>query len=334
MKILLIGSSGTLSKAVRNALLDTHQHEVIAIHRGHHTMEKHPHLQELMIDIYDDAKNTQLSQLDYDVVIDFIAYQKHDLEKRIQLLNKNIQQYIFISTVVALNHESTPIVDEHLKLGNPYSLYGQAKAECENYLRSLTDFPYTIIRPSQTYSEDRIPLSVKPKSCWPVVSRMMRNLPVIIHGDGQSLWSSMHAEDFAQALLGIIGNTETRYKAIHIQNGQSHTWDRVYQHLAKRLNVDYHPIYISSADLSHIKKYDFYGTIFADKRYSHIFKIEELLKYTPSYQTQIPLELGLDKFLEHMNQHPELKVEDADFDHFCDELVKLHQNYVESLENL
>ena len=68
-------------------------------------------------------------------------------------------------------------------------------------------FPVTMIRPSLTYGNFIIPLAINSwiKS-YTAVDRMRKGLPLIVPGDGLTLWTITHNSDFAKGLVGLLGH--------------------------------------------------------------------------------------------------------------------------------
>lgn len=334
MNILLIGGTGTLSKAVRDELLNHTDHRLTVLHRGHRPLPKHERLTELKSDIHDPNLSEILKDRYYDVVIHFVLFHPDEVKPMVDLFTNRCGQFVFISTVATLNHEREFLISESTPRGNHQSLYGQHKAAAEERFLAYPSFPVTIIRPAQTYSDDRIPLSIKPKHCWPVIERMLKNKPVLIHGDGQSLWASMHATDFAKALVPLLGLPETRGEIIHIQNPHAHRWIDVYMHLAKLLQLELKPIFISSISLANASEYNLQETIVGDKMYSNLYDISKLKKFNPDFEPTIDVYQGLQLYLEYMDSHPELKLSDPHFDRWCDQIVDLTAQFNQSLSQL
>lgn len=325
MKILLIGGSGTLSSAVRDRLLDNPSNALTLLTRGHRPLPERPNLKTLVADINDFVLcDSIIGDETYDCVINFVCYTQTQAEENLKLFRSRTRQFIFISTVAVLDHEAACVLNETSATGNRFSVYGQNKAAAESlYLDAFRNngFPVTIVRPAQTYSEDRIPLSVKGKTCYSVIDRMVKGKPVIIHGDGQSVWVSTHADDFAQGLIGLIGNPSALGEIVHIMNPTPHTWDQVYRILGEALQVEVKPVYLPSRLLSGSKKYDHLTSIQGDKMFSCLYDVSKLKRLVPGYEPIVSLKQGLEDYLTYMDLHTELKVSDPDYDDWCDTLV-------------
>ncbi len=330
MKVLIIGGTGTISSPIASALANDSSVELFILNRGKRKSEKLDGVNYLIGDIKDvEGIKEILKDYSFDVVINFLVMDENDARNNYELFKDKTKQFIFISTVVVLNSPNDCIIDENSEVGNNYSLYGRNKAKAEKYFLEKyknDNFNVVIVRPSQTYSDSRIPLSVKGKNYWGVVSRMIRGKKVIIHGDGQSVWSATHADDFVKGFIPLVGNEKINGEIFQIMNTEIFTWDEVYMILADLLGVEYKPVYISSDILLHSKKYDLLSSIQGDKRWSKIFDISKI-QCVSDFECEISLKEGLKMYLDYMDNHPEEKVEDEEFDNWCDNTIAIYEKY-------
>lgn len=338
MKILIIGGTGTISTPITNALAKHTHNEVYVLNRGHHNERLHPNIIPLVGDIHDkEAIASLIKEMTFDTVINFILFTPAQAYDNIALFKGKTKQFIFISTVVTYNHDGAVCFNEDHPLGNRYSHYGQGKQACEEIFRKAYQeqgFPITIVRPSQTYSNDRIPLSIKGKNCYSVIKRMLEEKEVIIHGDGNSLWTCTHADDFAKGFIPLVGNPNTINEAYQIVSDEHVSWNMIYQYLAKLLNVPFKPIYITTDLLSKSKKYSLGESIQGDKQFSHLFDTTKIKQIAPDFDCAIPIEKGLAMYLDYMEKHPELKQADAEFDQWCDQVIDAYKSAMKNVEKV
>jgi len=338
-RVLIIGGTGTISTPITKLLAKNPNIKLSVLNRGRRNEVLPANVDFIKADIndFDNVKRT-LEHLEFDIVIHFLVWDSFGAQKCVELFGGKIEQFIFISTICVLNHELSCNLNEESLVGNEYSVYAQGKAAAEKAFLDAyqtKNFPITIVRPSQTYSDNRIPLSVKGNGCWSVVSRMLKNKEVIIHGDGQSVWASTHALDFANLFIKIVGEKTTIGEIYHVVNDEAHSWDMIYQHLANLLNVEYKPVYISTDILKHAGKYNLDMTIQGDKRWSNIFDTSKMQRLVISGKPTIDYRKGIEMYLQFMNEHPELKIEEAEFDDWCDRVIEkyevLKRNMIEEI---
>lgn len=326
MKICIVGGTGTISTNLCKLLASENDVELTIINRGSNK-EKVPDNAELLIaDAFDVEKmNALLDGRFFDVVINFVIFDPHQAEKSIRIFKDKMKQFIFISTVATYNREGRVVFDENTDKNNPFSLYGRNKQASEEIFMEAFNregFPVTIIRPSQTYDETRIPVSVKGKEIYPVIQRIKRGKKVLIHGDGTSVWASMHSIDFALGLVKIFLKEETLGEVYQLTSEESLSWNHIYQLIADYYHVQLRPVYIPSSVLALSQKYDFASSIVGDKQYSVIFDNSKIKSVIGDIPLTVPLAKGIRMYLDNVENNPLLQITEADFDTWCDTVIE------------
>jgi nucleoside-diphosphate-sugar epimerase len=326
MKALFIGGTGTISSAITKQLLEKGC-ELYLLNRGTRNEALPPGVNIIKADINDEDNVSKLIEnLDFDVVADFIAFIPTQLERDYRLFKGKTKQFIFISSASAYQ---TPLSDysitEGTPLSNPYWEYSRNKIDCEDYLMKQyrdNGFPITIVRPSHTYDERSIPLGVHgSKGSWQVARRMLENKPVIIHGDGTSLWTMTHNSDFAKGFIGLMGNIHAIGESVHITSDETVTWNQIYEIIADSLGVKLNAVHVSSEFLAACSKEDYRGGLLGDKANSVVFDNSKLKRLVPEFVATTRLDQGIKQTVEYILAHPELQIEDREFDIWCDKVV-------------
>lgn len=327
MKALFIGGTGTISMAISKLLLQKGW-DLYLINRGNRNnvpgLEK-AHL--ITVDINDEsAVSKKLEGMHFDVACDFIGFVTSQLERDYRLLKGKVDQFMYISSASAYQKPvGNYIISEKTPLANPYWEYSRNKIACEDYLMKLYReeyFPVTIIRPSHTYDERSVPLGVHGNNgSWQVVKRIKEGKPVIIHGDGTSLWTITHNSDFAKGFVGLMGNIHAIGEAVQIMSDESVTWNQIYQTIAKVLGVKLNPVYAPSTYLANHSDYDFTGSLIGDKANSVVFDCSKLKSLVPDFVATKRMDQGIRETIEYVLNHPECQKEDPDFDKWCDEIA-------------
>lgn len=334
LKVLLIGGTGTISTPISEMLSQDENVDLYVLNRGHKPLP--PHAKQLIGDVHDTAQMQELlHDKHFDVVCNFIVYKPEEAINQIQLFKGHIQQYIFISTVATYDHETAVMINESQRQDNCYSQYGRDKTKCEQiFLKAYEEFgfPITIVRPSQTYGYDRIPLSIKGKTCWSVIDRILHDKPVIIHGDGKSTWHCTHTKDFAYNFVQLINNEKTIGQAYHNINPVIVNWDMIYHDLYALLNKTPKIVHIASDTLALSQNYDLESSILGDKQYSCLFDVSKIQRDIPDFQNRIMIKEGLKTYLEYMDQHPDKKIADAHYDQWCDQLIAAYQDFCQQIK--
>jgi nucleoside-diphosphate-sugar epimerase len=323
VNILLIGGLGNIGTPITHQLASM-GHTVYVLGRKQRVQEQLPFTY-----ISGDTQDIDLLQslqenYHIEIVINFAIQTTTQAEANIAAFANKIKQFIFISTVTVLDREKSVVLTEESKCGNPYSAYAQSKIKCEQLFLDAhrnQHFPVTIVRPSQTYSNDKFPLSVKGKSYWSVIDRILHNKPVIIHGDGTSTWVSMHSNDFCRGFIPLIDNWQTIGEIYHVTGDEILSWNMIYHELAQQLGREINIVHIPTDLLEKSKQYDFRTAIKGDKQYSVIFDNRKLKNIAPDFQCQIQIKEGIRLYLDYMDKHPELKINDPEFDQWCDNAI-------------
>ncbi|KGE70968.1 NAD-dependent epimerase/dehydratase family protein [Spirochaeta lutea] len=326
MKILLIGGTGTISTEISRQLL-AQGHELYLINRGNRNSELPGGAHVIQGDVNDEALMARkLEGLEFDAVADFIAFVPSQLERDYRLFARRTKQFLFISSASAYQKPLSDYrITEGTPLANPYWEYSRNKIACEEYLMELyrrEGFPVTIVRPSHTYDQRSVPLGVHgAQGSWQVVQRMREGKPVIIHGDGSSLWTMTHARDFAPGFIGLLGNIHALGEAVQITSDETLTWNQIYRSIARALGVELKPYYIASSSLAAWDTGDLYGSLLGDKANSVVFDNAKLKRLVPGFTATIRFDQGVRETLDYVLSHPELQVPDPEFDAWCDRLI-------------
>lgn len=218
-------------------------------------------------DIGDEAAAARaLEGMRFDVVCDFIGFVPGQVERDYRLFAGRTKQFMYISSASAYHKPVRDYrVNEGTTLANPYWEYSRNKIACEEYLMGLyqeNGFPVTIIRPSHTYCEKSVPVGVHgDNGSFQVLKRMLEGKPVIIPGDGTSLWTITFSEDFAEGFLGLMGNPHAIGEAFQITNDESLTWNQIYGIVADCLGVELKAYHVASDFLAAVGPYDFAGSL-------------------------------------------------------------------------
>jgi nucleoside-diphosphate-sugar epimerase len=185
-------------------------------------------------------------------------------------------------------------------------------------------FPFTVVRPSHTYDERNVPLGVHGKNgSWQVLKRMIEGRPVIIHGDGTSLWTMTHNSDFARAFIRLMGNVHAIGEAVHITSDESVTWNQIYGIIACALNVELKAVHIASEFLDECShgRYDFKGSLIGDKANSVIFDNTKIKRLAPGFCANVRVDEGIKMTVANVLANPGLQREDPEFDGWCDNVI-------------
>lgn len=327
MKALFIGGTGTISLPITRKLV-AQGWDVTLLNRGNKN-DLVPGAKTILCDINDEkAAAEALKGLNFDVVAQFVAFTPEQVERDIRLFTGKTRQYIFISSASAyIKPMRNHLITESSPLTNPYWQYSRNKIACEQeliYVRDRKNFPVTIVRPSHTYGLGSLPLSIHGhKGSWQIIQRVLNNKPVLIPGDGTSLWTVTWSDDFADAFIGLMGNDHAIGEAVHITSDEALTWNQIHRQLSEALDRPFIPCYVPSTLLAQTQDYDFTGSMLGDKANCAVFDNTKIKRLVPGFRAKTRLDQGMRLSLEYIMNNKDRQVEDPEFDAFCDKMVDI-----------
>jgi nucleoside-diphosphate-sugar epimerase len=327
MKVLFIGGTGNISSSVSK----------LAIEKGidlyHLNRGNRPSIEGVK-DIIADIRNVEqakkvLSNHEWDTVVNWIAFTQEDISRDFELFVGKVGQYIFISSAsVYQKPPLNPIITESTPLKNPYWKYSRDKIACEDFLTNLFrehDFPMTIVRPSHTYNTV-IPVTLGGWEEYTVVDRIRKGLPIVVQGDGTSLWTETHADDFAKGFVGLMDNQHAIGEAFHITSDEVLSWNQIYQSLAHAIGYKAKIVHIPSETIcDYADKHNFpseRGNLLGDKSHCAIFDNSKIKRFVPDYLATISFSEGIKRTVEWFEAVPSRMVVKAETNRFLDELIR------------
>jgi nucleoside-diphosphate-sugar epimerase len=274
--------------------------ELTLLTRGSDTSEL-PGATRIAADVHrPDEMRDALRGAEFDAVVDWIAYTPDDIERDLALFRGHVQQFVFISS--ASVYQKPPeeyLITESTPLVNPFWEYSRDKIACEERLMQAyrdEGFPATIVRPSMTYDRN-LPIALGGWGTYTLADRFLRGAPVIVHGDGSSLWVLTHADDLARGLLGLLGNERAVGEAFHLTSDEVLTWDRIYRTIAEALGVEPRITHVPSDFIARAAP-ELSGSLLGDKTWSVVFDNSKIKQFVPGFRATIPFREGIRRTLE------------------------------------
>jgi nucleoside-diphosphate-sugar epimerase len=296
--------------------------ELFVLNRGQSAERPLPAgVRELRADVREPRSVTHaLDGLDFDCVVDFVAFTPEHVQADIELFRGRTGQYVFISTASAYQKPPSRLpITESTPLRNPYWQYSRDKIACEDLLVAQyreSGFPATIVRPSHTYDATKTVLS----GGWTSLARMRAGRPVIVHGDGTSLWTVTHNTDFARAFVPLLGHSRTVGEAFHITSDDVLTWDQIARTLGSALGVAPRIVHVPS-DVIASADPEWGAGLLGDKTHSVIFDNSKLRSVVPGWRAVVPFEQGAREIADWYLNHPHWQVIDERLDALMDKLA-------------
>ena len=321
LRVLFIGGSGVISSACSRVAVDSGI-ELSVLNRGRSAERPlPPGVNMLRADIREPGSvRDEIRDLEFDAVVDWVAFTPEHVRADIELFRGRTGQYVFISSASA--YQTPPArmpVTESTPLRNPYWQYSRDKIACEDTLVAAyrnEGFPATIVRPSHTYDETLVPFD----GGWTVLGRMLAGKPVIVHGDGTSLWTMTHHDDFARAFVPLLGHPRTLGEAIHITSDDVLTWNQIAEALAAALGVTARLVHVPSDAIAAADP-DWGAGLLGDKAHSMVFDNTKLRGIVPGWRAVIPFEQGARQIAAWYLADPARQVTDQALDAVMDKLA-------------
>jgi nucleoside-diphosphate-sugar epimerase len=321
LRVLFVGGSGIISSACSRVAVDSGI-DLFVLNRGRSAVRPlPPGVSMLRADIREpDSVRAEISDLAFDAVVDWVAFTPGHVRTDIELFRGRTAQYVFISSASAYQTPPARVpVTESTPLRNPYWRYSRDKIACEDLLVAAyreEGFPATIIRPSHTYDQTSVPFD----GGWTVLGRMLAGKPVVVHGDGTSLWTLTHHDDFARAFVPLLAHPRTIGEAIHITSDDVLTWNQIAETLAAALGVTARLVHVPSDAIAAADP-EWGAGLLGDKAHSMVFDNAKLRSLVPGWQAVIPFEQGAREIAGWYLADPARQVTEARLDATMDKLA-------------
>jgi nucleoside-diphosphate-sugar epimerase len=322
MRILFVGGTGIISSASAQRLAREPGAKLTFLLRGKTDRAVPEGVEVLTADVRDPASvQAALGRRVFDVVVDWVAFTTAHVQADIDFFSGRTAQYVFISSASAYQTPPARLpVTESTPLKNPFWAYSRDKIACEELLveaHRARNFPVTIVRPSHTYDRRSLPVH----GGYTVVDRMRRNKPVVVQGDGSSLWVLTHHDDFAKGFNGLLGNPHVLGEAFHITSDELLTWNQIHELIAAAAGVEAKLCHVPSATIAKYDR-DWGDSLLGDKTHSMIFDNTKIKRVVPDFRATIPYAQGARETLAWYDADPARQKPDPATDALMDRLVE------------
>jgi nucleoside-diphosphate-sugar epimerase len=327
MKVLFVGGTGLISSACTRLAVERGV-ELFLLNRG--SDPDRGGATSLVADAHDEAATEGvLAGHRFDVVVDWIAYTPEDIERDLRLFHHRTDQFVFISSASAyLKPLGDWIIREDTPLANPFWDYSQNKIACEERLmRAYREdgFPVTIVRPSLTYGDTQVPLSVNSwERPFTAIARMRAGRPIIVPGDGTALWTMTHNTDFAVGFVGLLGRRAAIGHAFNITSDEVLTWDEIYRQTAAAAGAEARIVHIASDFIAACLP-EWSGTLLGDKSGSAVFDTTKIKRFVPDFRAVTPYAEGIRRTVAWFDADPARQLIDAEMDARWDRLIAAYE---------
>jgi nucleoside-diphosphate-sugar epimerase len=321
LRALIIGGNGIISSSVSRLAVER-GFEVTVVNRG--LSDTRPPLEgvrQLRGDASDAASiAAAIGNETFDVVANFRSFLPEQVSGDISLFAGRTAQYLYISSASAYQKPVAHLpITESTPLRNPFWQYSRDKIASEDALVAAyraAGFPATIIRPSHTYDETLIPV----EGGWTIIDRMRRGLPILVHGDGTSLWTLTHARDFAVGFVGLMGNPVAVGDVFQITSNFVYPWDAIYRMLGAAAGVEPTLVHVASQTIA-AGIPDWGPGLLGDKSHSVIFDNSKLRSVVPEFDPTTTFAEGAREIVAWHDAHESRRTVDAELNAKLDALI-------------
>jgi nucleoside-diphosphate-sugar epimerase len=319
--ILFIGGTGVISTAAAEHAVAL-GHRLTILNRGRSTRPVPEGAEILTADVRDaSAVRAALAGREFDAVADFITYTPDQAKASLDLFAGRTGQYVFISSASAYQKPPTTLpIRESTPLKNPFWQYSRDKIACEELLFQAyreQDFPLTVVRPSHTYDRTKIAMV----GGWTDIHRMRAGLPVLVHGDGTSLWTLTHSQDFAKAFVGLLGRPQAVGESYTITSDEYLPWNQIYKLFARAAGVREPELVHVASETIAAHSAELGANLLGDRSHSVVFDNTKIKSLVPGYRATIPFADGAREIVQWFDANPELQTVDQDYMALTDRLT-------------
>lgn len=320
MKVLFIGGTGIISSA-SSALAVERGIDLYLLNRGQTTRRPIPAAARILTgDIRDPSVADVLRDHSFDVVVDWVAFTPDHVATDLALFRGRVGQYIYISSASAYQKPPAVLpITEETPLDNPFWEYSRNKIACEEALMKAyreEGFPVTIMRPSHTYDRTLLPFH----GGYTYLDRMLKGKPILIHGDGTSLWTLTHHRDFARAFLGLFGESRAIGEAYHITSDEWLAWNEIARLLGEAAGVEPNVVHVPAATVAaHDPHWG--ASLLGDKSHCAIFDNSKIRTIVPDFTADIPFAEGAREIVAWYAANPAEQRPEPAFDAILDRVI-------------
>jgi nucleoside-diphosphate-sugar epimerase len=320
LRVLFLGGTGVISSACSWRAVELGL-DLTVVNRGQtSTRPLPPEAKQITADVGDPASFAAVAGQDFDVVVDWVAFTPDQVRARTDALRGQVGQYVFISSASAYQTPPARLpITESTPLRNPFWQYSRNKIACEDLLTALyreEEYPITIVRPSHTYDRTLIPFD----GGWTIVERMRRGQPIVVHGDGSSLWTLTHHRDFARGLVPLLGHPRTLGEAFQITSDDVLTWDQIAYALATAAGTTAQIVHVPSDAIATVHQ-GWGDGLLGDKTHSAVFDNSKLRQLVPDFVATIPFETGAREIITWYDEDPTRRRVDPSIDEAMNTLI-------------
>jgi nucleoside-diphosphate-sugar epimerase len=260
-----------------------------------------------------------------------VCFTPEEAERAVRAYDGVTDQVILCSTVDVYHR---PVDRMPVREDAPHepgvSEYGRRKSACEGILLDAHDagrFDVTVVRPWSTYGEGGGVHHTFGSDTY-YLDRIRRGLPIVVHGDGTSVWGPCHRDDVAGAFVGAVGNEVAFGEAYHVTTDEAMTWNRYHRTVAEAMGAPEPTLVHVPTDVLRrvapertemLEKHYRYSTVFDDSK----------AKAELGYEYTVPWREGVRRTVDWLEEHD--RIRDAEEVPFDDRLIERWRSGIDAV---
>lgn len=314
--VLYIGGTGQISLPCVEASVAA-GHKVTVLNRGKTSVPLPKGVATLVGDM-NAAAYGDLGDQHFDVVAQFRLYTPEQMKRDIATFTGKTGQYVFISSASVYEKPVKHyMMTEKTKRENRYWEYSRNKIACEELLRAQDKLAYTIVRPSHTVRTG-MPIQLGDPDAG--LRRMIAGKPVIVAGDGSSVWTLTRSVDVAEPFVRLLGNSRALNDDFHITTDRGFTWNQIHEAIARGFGVEAIHAHVPTSTLvRHNKEWE--GPLMGDKTWTALFDNSKVKSVAGAFEASQDLDEILADSIRHAKERLKAPSKESDEDRLMDRLI-------------
>lgn len=242
VKVLIIGGMGVIGGAITKASASKGLDVYVVSRRSLFDEWKELDIIEIQGDWKNDEFANRVVADFYDVIIDTQIFNEKQLIRSLDIVNNHCKQFIYISTDSVYSHPAYDLDESvDIKLSELKWKYGYDKRKAELFLLregSKYNFYWTVIRPTITFGNTRIPVGFSTKrNTYTLAERMIAGKPIVVFDDEKSYHAVCHVTIFGNAVVELFLQEKAANQFYHISDDKSYTYAEIFNAIEQVLGI-------------------------------------------------------------------------------------------------
>lgn len=328
LDVLLIGGTGAISASCARLAVNCGM-RVTVLNRGQSNARRPlpSSVRVLTADIGDEQTvATAVGTQRFDAVVEFVSFGPEDAERAVRLFGRRARQYVQISSASVYGK---PIRLRRLRSRPRRTTSSSSIRERSCGQRRLSQPLITRAISPERSLDRRTPTTTSSPPAfggWGIFDRIERGAEIPVHGDGTSLWTLTHAEDFAVGLVGLLGNPRTLGETFNIVGDEVLSWNEIYDIMGYAVGRPAQLVHVPS-ELYRLVDPGWWVSDFVlgDMSHSLVFDNSKIKCFVPDFAHRRRFDRAVYRMLAWRGEHPQVTQGDPAENAKLDRLVAAYR---------